>query len=483
MSAIPVKYSAVRYLRGAGLDIGCGTAKAFPNMIGVDTERAELTVPDVADLSGYCLPASCDFVYCAKLPEKLEAANWWALIKDGGYLVLVGSTSTIEAAVAACADKVAVLAEDHEEGWLCVFQKGGDDVAPRPAKTVCIVRHGGYGDQLQAACLFPQLKREGYRITVLTTPKGRSVLEHEPHVDDWFMVDNDQIPNAELGMFWRATAAHYDKFINLNESVEGTLLALPGRIQHTWPHSLRHRMLNHNYGEFAASLAEIPFVAEGKFYETDEERTWAQGLRAEWAAEDWQRRNGGGPAPFGIRAEPQFVIVWALAGSSPHKFTPHQDAVIGAILARLKRAIVVLVGDLVCRVLEAGWEDEPRVKRLSGHLSIRQTLALAKEADLVIGPETGVLNAVAFEPMPKVVLLSHSSPENLTKHWTNVYSIEGVAPCWPCHQLHYTSEFCPRDATTHAAICQQGVNPRHIYAPIDAEYTAWAKVQLLRSAA
>ena len=101
---------------------------------------------------------------------------------------------------------------------------------------------------------------------------------------------------------------------------------------------------------------------------------------------------------------------------------------------------------------------------LSGEISIRQTLALAQQCDAVIGPETGVLNAVAFESMRKVVLLSHSSHENLTKHWTNTVALmpQGVS-CYPCHQLHFDRRYCRQDEETGAAVCQRSIAPETVY--------------------
>jgi hypothetical protein len=61
-------------------------------------------------------------------------------------------------------------------------------------------------------------------------------IAHDPHVDEWFLVDKDQVPNHELGYFWRSLEKYYDRIVNLNESVEGAWLALPGRIQFMWPH-------------------------------------------------------------------------------------------------------------------------------------------------------------------------------------------------------------------------------------------------------
>src|SRR5690606_18122632 len=126
--------------------------------------------------------------------------------------------------------------------------------APRPIKTACVVRYGGFGDQLQAANILPALNRQGYHVTFMTTPKGQDVIAHDPHVDAWIIQDNDQVPNAELWAYWRAWERRFTKFVNLSESVEGTLLAMPGRANHAWPDAVRRKQLGVNYLEFTADL-------------------------------------------------------------------------------------------------------------------------------------------------------------------------------------------------------------------------------------
>ncbi len=494
-----VKFEFVRYTRGSGIEVGRGPTTAFPHMLPVrlfgdeGAPKASLRVDNFSALSGV-RSGSCDFVLVSDvLPDAGMAGvmEWMRCLRVGGHLCIYEPD---EDEVPLVALKDAVGDHDpldvlrHEEwpwgGWFAVLRKrdgGGLEYVAQdgPARRACVVRHGGVGDQIQAAAILPALKREGFRVTFMTTEAGRDILDHDPHIDDWFMLDKDQVPNHELPAFWSTVARHYERFVNLNEAVEGTLLAIPGRPQHAWPHALRHKMLDRNYAEIHADLAQVEFRASGirGFYAADEEIDAARERIAEI-------RRAMNPGPLVTAGEPVYTILWALSGSSVHKWTPHQDEVIAKIMLRLKRAVVILVGDDACRILEVGWEKEPRVISLSGEITIRETLALAQQVNAVVGPETGVLNAVAYEPdILKVIMLSHSSRENLTKNWVNTVAIEGVAPCYPCHQIHHTSEFCPSDKATGAALCQAGMSADDIYRPIDADYTSWAKVQLLRGAA
>lgn len=494
-----VKYEFVRYSRGYGLDVGFGPGKAFPHFAAVrlvDDEECvkqgvrEIAVERLTELAEI-RDESCDFIVVANVLTKtidtpdFAIENWLRCIKNGGHLCIYepekfGRDDFLKA-LPLESITVLRLEEWPAGGHFMVVRKDPGlprniFMPPKPPRTVCVVRHGGFGDQIQAAALFPELVRQGFHITVLTTESGKDIIAHDPHVDDWYLIDRNQVPNVELAWFWKITSRHYDRFINLNESVEGTFLAMPGRVQHGWPHVVRHARLNVNYAEHAAAIAEVPFKPEGKFYATVAERLAAT------AHLDNIRSAMNEKVAMLERDLPVFNIMWVLSGSSPHKYTPHQDVVIHAILQRLQRASITLVGALECKILEAGLEALPRVFCRSGELSIRETLAMAQQMDLVIGPETGVMNAVAFEPLKKIVMLSHSSYENLTKHWINTVAIPGKSHCYPCHQLHYTAEFCPREPVSGAALCQAGVIPEDIYAPIDEEYTGWARVQLLRSA-
>ena len=85
---------------------------------------------------------------------------------------------------------------------------------------------------------------------------------------------------------------------------------------------------------------------------------------------------------------------------------------------------------------------------------------------MVVGPETGVLNAMAMEDVHKVIYLSHSSRENLTKHWKNAVVAQpdpGIAPCYPCHRLHFDWSRCHQDKASQAAVCAAGISPRLLF--------------------
>lgn len=422
------KWPLVPYTRGEGICLGFDE-KPFPHFIGVTAEKLRLLN------SG-----QWDFVVAAE--ELADVKEAWRIVKPGGHLCALNEPDWSQLKGVDYVER----AEWH------VFRKamGGERVVqswrdPKPAKTCAIVRYGAFGDIIQTSSVFPWLKSQGYHITLYTSENAFEVVKHDPYVDRFVVQGKDQVPNEDLLEFWEDLRGRYSKFVNLSESIEGTLLALPQRANHQWPHEIRHKYLNVNYLEFTHELAGVPMPARQAFYATEQEHAWARAERAKMT----------GP-----------VILWSLAGSSIHKTWAGVDQIIARLMMSTT-ATVVLVGDELCKLGEAGWEREPRVLRRSGVWSIRQSLAFLDQCDLVIGPETGVLNAAGMMAVPKVIMLSHSSPENLTKHWVNCASLTPFhTACWPCHQLHFNSEFCPRGEATGTAVCQENISVDAVWSAV-----------------
>lgn len=317
----------------------------------------------------------------------------------------------------------------------------------KPQKTVGIVRYGAIGDMIQMSSILPWLKAQGYHVTLYCqSGNGYDAIKHDPHIDRFIIQDKDMIPPQFLEEFWNDAKKKYTKWINLSESVEATLLASPGRAQWDWPNEVRAKYLDRNYLEWTHELAGVPPPYQTRFYATPEEKSWAQKT---------------------AKAAGSKNVIWSLSGSSGHKVWPHLDAVVARIMLYYKDMHVFLCGDEFCRILETGWEKEPRVHCVSGKWSIRESLAFTEVADLIIGTETGLLNSAGMMSTPKIITLSHSSEEMLTKHWKNTVVLKqpkGIGCSkYPCRQLH--GGFgkdpwldCPQEHTTGTALCQYHVD-------------------------
>ena len=492
-----IVWEVAPYLRGRGVDLGFGTFKVLPHAIGVDNGHHEAfghhINPDVrvdtCEKMDVFASQSMDFVYSSHLLEHIEnfkAAlhEWWRLVKVGGYMVLylphkdfypnIGQPGANPDHKHDFLPKDIIDAMADRKGWdlvecqerneemeysmLLVFKKMQNSdreqswQLTKPKKTALVCRFGAFGDLLQSSSVWTALSEEGYHVTLMTSNPGADIITHDPHISEIMLLDKDQIPNAHLGEFWAWQAKKFTKFVNLSESVEGTFLAMPGRTAYeAWTPMVRHKHMDYNYVQHQHELAGVAHKPRVKFWATKEEKAWAAA----------QRKKMG-----------DFVVLWSLAGSSVHKTWAGLDAIIAAMMLNYKTVTVVLCGGPEAAILEAGWENEPRVLLTCGKWSIRQSLSFAQVADLVIGPETGVLNSVANEPMPKMVFLSHSTAENLTRDWENTVSLQSKGTKCPgrgndevpaCHQMHYGWKRCARDEDTGTAQCQADITKEEVY--------------------
>lgn len=496
--SLKIKWELVPYTRGRGLDIGCGNSKPFPHFIGIDSNFDAITGngPEATARNltgdGTTLPLfadeSMDFVFSSHFLEHVEdyekvLAEWWRVVKPHGYLILylphkdffpnIGTPGSnpdhkhdfmpediIEAVGRFAPNFDIVRNEDRNEedeysffqvykklpgGWKADRKKQDRRESyknPKPAKTCAIMRYGAYGDVLQTASVLPGLKEQGYHVTWYCTPRGYEIIKSDPRIDAFVLQDDDQVPANEIVNLLAHLETKYDRVLNFCEAVEGTLLPSPTHATFYWNKLARHLVCNHNYVEVQHVMAGVAFNGnpEVKFYPTDEERAWARKTRD---------------------ACPGPVVVWAMSGSAVHKVWPHVDAVLARIRLAVPKATVVLTGSIAEVGLTYPWRKDPRVWCKAGVWDIRHALAFAQVADLVIGPETGILNAVGMEETPaKIMFLSHSTVKNLCRDWKNTiaFAAEG-APCYPCHQLHTSGfDYCTRHPDG-GALCAVSIGP------------------------
>jgi ADP-heptose:LPS heptosyltransferase/predicted SAM-dependent methyltransferase len=514
-----IKGMIVPYTRGRGLDVGCGKYKAYPHMIGVDSGKQYYGQP-VSDIQseGETLPMfaddSMDFVFSSHFLEHVDDTaaclkEWWRMIKTNGHLVLYlphkkyypnrgepGANpdhkhdfepDDIIEFMEYAGKSGWKLKENEERGELReysffqVFQKRSDrkfnklEFWRKPDKPVLVSRYGAYGDQIMAQSILPGLKEQGYHVTYNTTPRGWEILKEHKSIDAFWIQEQDQVPNPDLKFYWEHLQRRFGRVINLSESIEGALLPLPSKINYHYSHEARHKLCNKNYLEHTHDIADVPHKFDTFFRPTKGERAWAK---------DFCAKKTGGHRP---------LILWPLSGSAPHKTWPHA-AELATYIADSTDAVICFVGALREQQLEVGIAEGyltyhgvkyDEVERLSkiGRSALtkactalnkhhkytrflfrcdawpmRKTLALCEFADLLFGPETGVMNAAGQLDVPKVIMLSHSSEENLTKHWKNTRVLKATqVPCYPCHRMHYDFENCTEVKETKAAACAMGI--------------------------
>lgn len=457
-----LRWGTIAYTRGSGLHIGCGETRLWPNALGIDDHRTPATdTVTRLDQPVIYVDGLFDFVVLGNAMRRVPVpkallAEAWRVLRVGGFLILPQATPVaFDWLTAAAADHA--LVDRLQMGALCVdviakLAPGAgrlDARLPAAEKTCAVVRPGGYGDALWASSLLPALKREGYQITVYTDPMGEEVLRHDPHIDAIIVTGDDTTPNEALGPYYAHEEGRYDRWINLVESIEKNLLAVCTDMRFFWPVAERRRIFDRSYIEAVHDLAGVPHDFQQRFYATEDE------IRLAGKRRGASRRHA----------------VIAASGSTLPKYWPYIGPLADALIAR--GFTVTVLGEL------RGLQLAPRagLQVIGQGWPIREALTFAQQAELVIGQETAITNAVAMEAMPKIVLLSHSTAKNLTSHWVNTVALHGTPACYPCHQVHLLQNgwhHCNLDREAGAARCQSTIGVDQVLAEVDTIFTARA---------
>ncbi len=486
--AAKCRYDLVPYLGATCLDIGCGPNKVYPHFIGLDSGKDTrlFGISMKPDITGDCerIPlfgdGAFDTVFSSHTLEHIEdhesaLAEWWRLVKVGGYLILylphkdlypnIGDPDgnpdhkhdfveldIVEAMQRVAPDWSLLVSEKRDQlreySFLQVFRKEAAgagqrvNIEPRPAASAAVVRLGAYGDAIWSSSVLSHLKEQGYHVTLYTEKAGAEVLAADPNVDRIVTLPHQLFDDTELMLYFVWESRKYDRFVNLTGAVETRLLMHPNEAAYYWSHEARHKEMNRNYLEVLHDVAGLPYDFRQRFFPTADELDWSREQRA------------------GLEGP---LVVVAPTGSGLPKTWPHVQRFMDLMAER--GVHVVVLGEI-----RQEFKPHPVYGHVAGKaLPIRLAFALAQQADVVVGTESSIINAVAMEAMPKIVLLSHSSPENLTKHWVNAVSIEvtGLA-CHPCHRLHRAFEFCVQDKRTGFAACQAAVSGDAVAETVDA---------------
>ena len=489
-----IRHEVLHYLAAGGFDVGCGVEKVWPHLLGLDSGKdlqlfgapvkPDVLIPDAARLSLFA-DGVANNVFSSHLLEHIvdwQAAlrEWWRVLAIGGHLVLYlphadhyprrgepGANpdhkhdfvpeEIIDAMCLLFPDWALLECQTRSAGdeysFLLVFRKLAAGIGQsepwcdlKPEKRAGIVRMGGNGDALWAASVAAHLHDQGYAVTCYVAANGEEMLRHDPHIAELRVIPRNVLSDDEAIEYWCHQAPQYQRWVNLHGSVENRLLPHQSAAEFYLPTGVRRKLMGGNYVDTVHLYAELPASAKNRqrFYPAPFEREWARLLREQMSGK---------------------VVVLAPSGSGPFKGWPHAQRFM-EILAD-HRVHTFLLGDLAHLPGEVDHVERDGVEYgsvMGQEWPLRLALAWACQADAVVGTESVIANAVANERMPKVVLLSHSSRENLTRDWKNTISLESPVACHPCHRIHnHGGAFCPRQPSG-AAACMESYSAETVAA-------------------
>lgn len=319
-----------------------------------------------------------------------------------------------------------------------------------------ICRLGGVGDNLIAASVLRPLKRLGYQVEMITSATAGVVYLNNPFIDKLSFKSDGDIPGGDVGTQWFVTRAkEYELFAHLSYSCEMRHALFPSQGAFWWRQDYRRKLCAGSYLETVHDIVGVPHEFGPLFFPTEDETDRAQRTKSE---------------QIGGR-----YLAWIISGSRIDKIYPYGAMAIASIIKEVGIPVVMIgVGG---KQFEMAKQIAEHVKRQNGadknlHLALspegadpggaqswstRRSLTQALCADIVISPDTGAAWAVAMEKMPKIIMLSHASAENITKHWINTLTLQADparVPCFPCHRLHNDISTCvPNKDGGQAAAC------------------------------
>lgn len=314
-------------------------------------------------------------------------------------------------------------------------------------KKALVIRLGAYGDMIIITPVLKRLKEMGYFVVLNTNQRGKEVMQNNPNIDQFIMHKDPDDP-ADLHLVWEKLKEEVrpDKFINFSESIECNVAMHPFNPEYVYSKRERKERCDKNYYDVTEAWAGL----EG--CQKTPEMYFSQ--------EELDKANS-------HIDKTKYNILWVLSGSGQQKVYPWAEYVMGELLLKHQDIRIITVGDMKCELLETIQDKD--IVHLAGKITMRESCALTKVVDLVVGPDTGVLHASGCFETPKIGLLGHTNKNNITKYFKNDYSLEAAVACAPCFRLIYDHNIqCPVDVVTKAAWCMSmGIPPEKLYEQIE----------------
>jgi len=325
-----------------------------------------------------------------------------------------------------------------------------------------ICRLGSIGDNLIVSSVLPLLKGQGYMIEVMAQEPSHVVFENNPYIDKLTVLKKQDLPdnNADWQKYFVGRSHEYDKFYHLSHSIESHVAYHPDSTWFWWPDAYRRQLANKSYLALTHDICELPHEFAPEFFPTEEERDKALETKE--------------------KIGKQF-IAWVIAGSRLDKLYPYSAMAVARLIVETGLPVVMMGG--TPKEFEAAESIMEHVGRQNGtttglHLAmkavegenlwpLRRSLTFIQYADLVISPDTGLAWGVASRPMPKIMLLGHASPFNITHGWVNTTTLHADqerVSCYPCHRLHNETSTCKPNKENNGAACISDISVEDILA-------------------
>lgn len=318
-----------------------------------------------------------------------------------------------------------------------------------------ILRYGAYGDLLYLLPVIDRMLADGKELYLHTGIRGldifgsdnrfKSILAINPaNKEDWQKILDKDIETVNP-----------DEIVNLSNTLEGTLI--PGRDAEAFhlPVETRRKLVKgesfYSVGLKVAGYSAIRELGDcGTLVFTEGELAWAQRWRE-------IHRN-------------EFVVLMPVRGSNAQKAFPFAKEIGRKILDYYPDAVLYPTGGPNEALYSFSYGDHrvyPAFKT-----SFRQVMLMARFADYVLGPETGLLVAAGMWGTPKTMLCTSSSVFQCTEGQARDFSLQAQIDCSPCLRAIYEERDCYYQfhAAPVRAVCTNKFQQETILDAIDMVY-------------
>jgi len=290
-----------------------------------------------------------------------------------------------------------------------------------------LIGYRAYGDWIYTLPAINELLKV-YDIHLEINIKGHELFHGDPRFTGITVCEFERYPEDQIERLIKERQERLiadlkpDRVLNINGTLEVQCIAERFQDEFHLPVIERQRIFGgRNFYEAVFERCGLPIPEtmelEGLYF-TPEQLEWA---------DRWRERH-----------KDQFVVIVPFAGSRCHKVYHEMPRLTREILERHPDAFIYLAGD--AGLTKATWKHE-RIRHTC-NTPIKQVILMTKQADMVIGGETGLMVAAGMWGTPKVMLCTASSIFQTTKYHKNDFSMQAKIGCSPCHRAIHTAEDC-----------------------------------------
>jgi len=279
---------------------------------------------------------------------------------------------------------------------------------------------------------------EKYNILFETNTKGMELFQNDPRFEYVGYYEPWRIPEAKreeiVFQHWQELKEKWPEaeFLNFYKAMEGTGIVPEWSEDAFLPVKQRAKKYGINFYEQHFEMAGIHMPDDF----VPSHSIWVQDIMEDWVHK-WREKN-----------KDYFVMIVVIAGSTMQKVFPNwMPSFCKHLIDIMPKLKIYLMGDSECSDDE--WEYERTVslihRRGRKRTGFKQSLVMAREADFVFGPETGLLVGAGMWGTPKMALMTGAAKDQFAKYQQNDYSVQSLAPCSPCYRTCYTGVLCEKE--------------------------------------